>query len=122
MTDLVTELVSFIGQVQEIVDDAGGPYGGIEQAIKIAIAGLSILLFVLALSAYRRTRMRRLWYAAAAFGLFAGQMLFEYLEDAVAGFEAPYNDVIFLGITLGILVLFFLAVVRKDKIASARSG
>ena len=36
---------------------------------------------------------------------FAGQMLFEYLEDRV-GFDAPFNDIIFLGMTLAIILFF----------------
>lgn len=50
-----------------------------------------------------------------AFGLFAAQLFFDYLEDAVKSFEQPYNDVIFYAMTLAILVLFFLAVVRRNK-------
>jgi ABC-type phosphate transport system permease subunit len=52
-------------------------------------------------------------YAAVAFGLFAIQMFFDYLEDAVEAFDTPYSDIIFFGITLAILVLFFMAIVRR---------
>jgi ABC-type phosphate transport system permease subunit len=48
-----------------------------------------------------------------AFGLFAIQMFFDYLEDAIEAFDTPYTDMIFFGITLAILVLFFMAIVRK---------
>jgi hypothetical protein len=91
----------------------GEPYEPITQAIKIAIAAFSLLLLGLSISAYRKTGLRRLVYAAVAFGLFALQMFFDYLEDAVPGFDTPYADVIFYGITLAILVLFFMAIVRK---------
>ena len=89
------------------------PYEPITQAIKIAIAAFSILLLGLSISAYRKTALRRILYAAIAFGLFAIQMFFDYLEDAVEGFDTAYSDIIFYGITLAILVLFFLAIVRK---------
>jgi hypothetical protein len=89
------------------------PYEPVAQAIKIAIAAFSLLLLGLSISAYRKTGLRRLVYAAVAFGLFALQMFFDYLEDAVQGFDTPYADVIFFGITLAILVLFFMAIVRK---------
>jgi hypothetical protein len=93
------------------------PYEPIEQAIKIGIAAFSILLAGLSIYAYRRTAIKGIIYAAVAFGLFAAQMLFEYLEDEVAGFDAPFNDIIFLGMTLAILVLFFLAIVwRKSTV------
>lgn len=89
------------------------PFEPITQAIKIAIAAFSLLLLGLSISAYKKTALKRILYAAVAFGLFAIQMFFDYLEDAVEGFDTAYSDIIFYGITLTILVLFFLAIVRK---------
>jgi hypothetical protein len=92
---------------------AAEPFEPIIQVIKIAIAAFSLLLLALSISAYRKTGLRRIVYAAVAFGLFALQLFYDYLEDAVPGFDTPYGDVIFFGITLAILVLFFMAIVRK---------
>lgn len=89
------------------------PYEPITQAIQIAIAAFSLLLLGLSISAYKKTALKRILYAAVAFGLFAIQMFFDYLEDAFEAFDTPYTDVIFFGITLAILVLFFMAIVRK---------
>jgi hypothetical protein len=89
------------------------PYEPITQAIQIAIAAFSLLLLALSISAYKKTALRRILYAAVAFGLFAIQMFFDYLEDAIEAFDMAYNDIIFYGITLAILVLFFMAIVRK---------
>ena len=89
------------------------PYEPITQAIKIAIAAFSLLLLGLSISAYKKTAIKRILYAAIAFGLFAIQMFFDYLEDAAEGFDTAYSDIIFYGITLTILVLFFMAIVRK---------
>jgi hypothetical protein len=89
------------------------PYEPITQAIQIAIAAFSLLLLGLSISAYKKTALKRMLYAAVAFGLFAVQMFFDYLEDAVEGFDTAYSDIIFFGITLAILVLFFIAIVRK---------
>jgi len=91
------------------------PYEPIMQAIKIAIAAFSLLLLGLSISAYRKTTLKRILYAAIAFGLFAIQMFFDYLEDAVEGFDTAYSDIIFYGITLAIVVLFFLAIDRKKQ-------
>ena len=90
------------------------PYEPITQAIKIAIAVFSLLLLGLSISAYKKTALKRILYAAVAFGLFAIQMFFDYLEDAVEGFDTAYSDIIFFGITLAILVFFFIAIVRKQ--------
>jgi hypothetical protein len=89
------------------------PYEPITQAIKIAIAAFSLLLLGLSISAYKKTALKKILYAAVAFGLFAIQMFVDYLEDAFEAFDTPYTDVIFFGITLAILVLFFTAIVRK---------
>lgn len=105
---------SFIRQL-----DSAEPYEATAQLIKVGIAAFSLLLAGLSVSAYRRTAIKGIIYAAAAFALFAVQMLFDYLEDEVEGFEQPYNDIIFLGMTLAILVLFFMAIVRrKVKVSS----
>lgn len=95
---------------------AADAYEPIVQLIKIGIAAFSVLLLGLSISAYRKTALKGIVYAAIAFGLFAVQLLFDYLEDAVEGWEQPYNDVIYYAMTLAILVLFFLAVVRRNKI------
>ena len=91
------------------------PFEPVEQAIKIGIAAFSVLLLGLSLSAYKKTAFKGILYAAVAFGIFAVQMFFDYLEDAVEGFEQPFSDVIFYAMTLAILVLFFLAVVRRNR-------
>jgi hypothetical protein len=89
------------------------PYEPITQVIQIAIAAFSLLLLGLSISAYKKTSLKRILYAAVAFGLFAIQILFDYLEDAIEAFDTPYSDIIFYGMTLAILVLFFIAIVRR---------
>jgi hypothetical protein len=89
------------------------PYEPITQVIQIAIAAFSLLLLGLSISAYKKTSLKRILYAAVAFGLFAIQIFFDYLEDAIEAFDTPYSDIIFYGITLAILVLFFMAIVRR---------
>jgi hypothetical protein len=86
------------------------PYEPITQVIQIAIAAFSLLLLGLSISAYKKTSLKRILYAAVAFGI---QIFFDYLEDAVEAFDTPYSDIIFYGMTLAILVLFFMAIVRR---------
>lgn len=110
-----------IRQIENGTEDTGTeglpteaePFEPVEQAIKLAIVAFSLLLLGLSISAYKKTALRRILYAAVAFGLFAVQMFFDYLSDAVAAFDAPINDVVFSGITLAILALFFMAIVKK---------
>ncbi len=89
------------------------PYEPVTQVIQIAIAAFSLLLLGLSISAYKKTSLKRILYAAVAFGLFAIQIFFDYLEDAIEAFDTPYSDIIFYGMTLAILVLFFMAIVRR---------
>ena len=89
------------------------PYEPIVQVIKIGIATFSLLLLGLSISAYNKTAHKGIVYAAVAFGLFAVQLFFDFLEDALKGWDQPYNDVIFYAMTLAILVLFFLAVISR---------
>jgi hypothetical protein len=93
-----------------------GPYDGIVEVVRVGIAALSLLLLALSFSAYRRTGIRGLLYAAVSFGLFAVLIVFEFLEDAVGGpFGAPYNEITSSGIILVILLLFFMAIVKGKE-------
>lgn len=102
-------------QGEELTVEPDEAFEPIEQMIKIGIAAFSLLLVGLSISAYRKTALKGIIYAAIAFGLFAAQLFFDYMEDAVEGWEQPFSDVIFYAMTLAILVLFFLAVVRRSK-------
>ena len=42
-------------------------------------------------------------------------MLLEYLGETVRAFEGPHNDLLFSGMTLAILALFFFAIVRRHQ-------
>jgi hypothetical protein len=82
----------------------------------VAVTGiLSLLLLALSISAYRKTGLKRIIYAAMAFALFGIQLLFESLEDTVEALDTGYGSVITSSMTLAILILFFLAIVQKNK-------
>jgi hypothetical protein len=52
------------------------------ETIILAVAGIfSLLLLALSISAYRKTGLKKIIYAASAFALFAVQLLFESLEE-----------------------------------------
>ena len=58
-------------------------YNGIENMLKIGIGAFSVLLLALSISAYRKTGLKQIVYAAVAFGLFAVQLFFDFLGDIV---------------------------------------
>jgi len=50
-------------------------------------------------------------------------IVFEFLDDTLAGpFGPPYSDIISSGITLTILVLFFLAIVKGKETEAASTS
>ena len=82
------------------------------QIINLAIMIFSLVLFALAITAYKNTKVKKIAFAAAAFALFAIQLAIEYVDEAVHILEDQIDVVLSL-ITLGILLLFFFAVVKK---------
>ena len=86
---------------------------GVQNVIELGIIVFSLVLFGVSINAYRTTGLKKLAYAAVAFALFAIQLFFEYTEGIYDFFEDTQTDIIISSITLAIVVLFFLAVVRK---------
>jgi hypothetical protein len=72
-------------------------------------------LLALSISAYRKTGLKKIAYAIVAFALFAVYLFYEYLEGVFKFLGEGYSDIILHSMTFGVLVLFFLAIVRKDN-------
>lgn len=88
----------------------------IEGVIKTVIVGFSGLLLGISILAYRRTGIKKMAFAAAAFSLFAVQLMYEYLEETVLHMlDTPYLDVVLSSMTLAILALFFIAILKKES-------
>jgi hypothetical protein len=84
------------------------------ETVIVAITGIfSLLLLALSISAYKKTGIRKILYAAAAFALFGIQLLFESFEDIFEVWDTGFGSVITASMTLAILVLFFLAITQK---------
>ena len=83
-------------------------------SVTLAIAGFSILLTIMAITAYKKTGVPQLKYIAMAFSFFTIYLGTEALQELL-----PLNDDSFdlflSGIMLLILVSFFLGVMRKKK-------
>ena len=81
--------------------------------INLVIITFSLLLFALAIKAYLTTRLGKIAYAAIAFALFAIQLFIEYADDTF-GFLGDINtDIINSFMILCILILFFIAIVKR---------
>ena len=90
-------------------------YDSIESAILATTGIFSLLLLALSILAYRRTGLRKIIFAAIAFSLFAVQLLLESIEETFLIGDLPIMDILSSSMTLAILILFFLAIVRKNS-------
>jgi len=95
--------------------------GGVEQPIlpaSLDFASGIFAAFLLALSllAYKRTKMKRLLFVSAAFGLFAFRAIIPRLDLFLPNLDLSTSIETILSITgFVILGLFFLAIVKKQK-------
>ena len=72
-------------------------------------------MLALSISAYRKTGLKKIAYATVAFALFAAYLFYEYLEGVFKFLGEGYSDIILPSMIFGVLVLFFLAIVRKNN-------
>jgi len=84
-----------------------------QEFLDVAIGVFALLLLALSVSAYRKTRLRRLLIVSLAFLLFAADVVIRQLDVLVFTLGFQTVQVISTAIEFVILLLFFLAVVTK---------
>ncbi|MGE0243875.1 MAG: hypothetical protein AB7F53_08675 [Nitrososphaeraceae archaeon] len=84
-----------------------------DEILEIIVGIFALFLFALSISAYKAIQLKKLIFAIAAFGLFAVESFIDYLEDVLPILDTPYIDILLAIISLAILVLFFLAFVKR---------
>lgn len=84
-----------------------------DEILEIIVGIFALFLFALSLSAYRTIQLKKMVFAVAAFGLFAVESFIDYLEDVVPILDSPYVDLLLAIISLVILILFFLAFIKR---------
>ena len=85
-----------------------------QEALDLAIAVFALILLALSLSAYRKTRLRRLLLVSVAFGLFAVEVVITQLDDFVFNVGEQTAQIVVAAMEFTILLLFFLAIVVRD--------
>jgi hypothetical protein len=85
----------------------------IEIILYVIGSAFSLILLSLSISAYRKNPQKRLLYAITAFSLFGVFLIYENFEHALT-LDNPFADVIIPASTLAILVLFFLAITKRN--------
>jgi hypothetical protein len=89
--------------------------GIVENLESLLIGIFSIVLLLLSISTYKKTGLRNILYAAAAFGLFTFDVFLELIIERYFSITYPMQDLLHTSITLAILSLFFLSIVRAAK-------
>ena len=84
-----------------------------DEILELIVGIFALFLFALSISAYKTIHLKKLIFAIAAFGLFAGESFIDYLEDVLPILDTPYIDILLAIISLAILVLFFLAFIKR---------
>ncbi len=84
------------------------------EVIDLAIAVFALVLLALSLSAYRKTRLRRLLLVSFAFGLFAVEVGIRQLDAFVFAVGGQTEQIVVAVMEFIILLLFFLAIVVRD--------
>lgn len=84
-----------------------------DEIIEIIVGIFALFLFALSISAYKTIHLKKMIFAIAAFGLFAVESFIDYLEDILPALDTPYIDILLAIISLMILILFFLAFIRR---------
>lgn len=83
----------------------------VSQVLDIAVA---FFLVLLSITAYRNSGLKKIWYAIAAFSLFAIQHVINYVDSGIVDIMPDdVRQALFSVITLAIMAMFFLAIVRK---------
>jgi len=84
-----------------------------DEILELIVGIFALFLFALSISAYKTIHLKKLIFAIAAFGLFAIESFIDYLEDVLPILDTPYIDILLAIISLAILVLFFLAFIKR---------
>jgi hypothetical protein len=87
-------------------------YDAIE-LLNFGIGVLALLLMAIALNAYRRTKLRRLLFVSAAFGLFVTKTALENVDVVLFELGPVTTQLLISLLDLGTLLLFFVALVSS---------
>ncbi len=91
------------------------PLGVTQNLISLFIGIFSILLLIMSISSYRKTGLKNILYATGAFGLFAIRLFIGVLDENYNIWDSYVMSFTSSLLTLVILVLFFLAIIKRNK-------
>ena len=86
---------------------------GTAALLNLIVAGVAVVLLALSLTAYRKTRLRRLLLISTAFGLFGASVAVRNIEIIYfPGLDA--DEILVAALELAALLSFFFGLVMKD--------
>ena len=92
----------------------GPGFSEIFTVTQISIIVISILLMILSITIYRNKNLKRIAFAIAIFALFAIQHIINYVDAKLVDIMPDdMRYALYSSMTLVIIVLFFLAIVKK---------
>ena len=93
--------------------EVGGEAPDLSESLDFATGIFAVFLLAVSLFAYRRTKLTRLLFVSAAFGLYAFRAILPRLEIFLPSVEATTTTAILSSMGFVILALFFIAIVKK---------
>ena len=92
----------------------GPGFSEIFTVTQISIIVISILLMILSITIYRNKNLKRIAFAIAIFAIFAIQHILNYVDAKIVDIMPDdMRYALYSSMTLVIIVLFFLAIVKK---------
>ena len=92
----------------------GPGFSEIFTVTQISIIVISILLMILSITIYRNKNLKRIVFAIAIFAIFATQHILNYVDAKLVDIMPDdMRYALYSSMTLVIIVLFFLAIVKK---------
>jgi len=92
----------------------GPGFSEIFTVTQISIIVISILLMILSITIYRNKNLKRIAFAIAIFSIFAIQHILNYVDAKLVDIMPDdMRYALYSSMTLVIIVLFFLAIVKK---------
>ena len=86
-----------------------------QEVLSLAVGVFAVILVVVSLFAYRRTKISSLLLVSIAFALFALKTFIHHLDIFIFKWGTSVENTIFTGLDFAILVLFFLAIVIRVR-------
>lgn len=96
------------------MSEIGGEGPDLSESLDLATGIFAAFLLAVSLFAYKRTKMKRLLFVSAAFGLYAFRAILPRLEIILPTVEATTIIIILSSTGFVILALFFVAIVKKN--------